>query len=149
MGRTGVQPSNRKKICVNLPMDRDKLRGDFQPPVGALVKEFPARRCCFHHLYLVMVTQDALDKIIDACRSQGAEMIALFGSCASGQDTAESDIDILVRFNTPLSLITFAGLQRRLSDATRRRVDLVTEASLSPHLREKILTGIKLISGKR
>jgi predicted nucleotidyltransferase len=64
--------------------------------------------------------------------------IALFGSMVRGQDTSESDIDILVAFKEPIGLFKLAHLQRQLSQQLNRSVDLVTEDSLSRYIRPDV-----------
>lgn len=69
----------------------------------------------------------------------GVEEIALFGSVARGEETANSDLDILVRFaeppRLPLSLITWGRLERELENRCGRKVDLVSARGLNRHLR--------------
>ncbi len=69
----------------------------------------------------------------------GVEEVALFGSVARGEETAESDLDILVRFveppRLPLSLIIWGRLERELGKRCGRKVDLVSARGLSRHLR--------------
>ena len=57
--------------------------------------------------------------------------MALFGSFARGDEKAESDVDILVNFKKPISLFDHAGIEIDLENKTGRKVDLVTERSLS------------------
>ena len=63
----------------------------------------------------------------------------LFGSAARGELCPESDIDLLVAFDRPVSLFEFARLRRRLQELLGRPVDLVTRDALKPQLRERIL----------
>ena len=55
----------------------------------------------------------------------GVEEIALFGSVARGEETVESDLDILVRFaeppRQPLSLITWGGWNASWKNAAAGR----------------------------
>ncbi len=65
--------------------------------------------------------------------------IAVFGSFARGEDTSDSDIDILVDLKPPgqrpvLGLKWF-GLEQELSHILGRRVELVSESALSPYVR--------------
>ena len=79
------------------------------------------------------------EQVLPVLLPYGAEEIALFGSVAHGEDTAESDLDILVRFaeppQQPLSLITWGRLERELEKRCGRKVDLVSARGLSRHLR--------------
>jgi len=60
--------------------------------------------------------------------------IGLFGSYVRHEENEESDIDILVEFEEP-TLHNFMGLIYYLEKLFSRKVDLVTQKSLSPYLR--------------
>lgn len=66
----------------------------------------------------------------------------LFGSIVRGQVSPTSDIDILVEFEPEarIGLFEFARLQKRLSEALGRPVDLVTPDALHRALRQQILS---------
>lgn len=64
----------------------------------------------------------------------GADFVALFGSFARGEEKTESDVDILVNFKKPISLFTHAGIEIDLENKIGRKVDLVTERSLSKYI---------------
>lgn len=78
-------------------------------------------------------------RLIDICRQNDISMLGVFGSMARGEAHRRSDIDLLVRFSKPTSLLAMVRLERELSKALGRKVDLLTEAALSPYLRERIL----------
>lgn len=69
----------------------------------------------------------------------GVARIFLFGSAARDEAHIDSDIDLLVDFNRPVTLLEFVRLQRRLGEVLGRRVDLVTRAALKPQLRDRVL----------
>ena len=54
----------------------------------------------------------------------GVSKIGLFGSCAEGRESEESDVDIYVEFNRK-SFDNLAGLWVYLEELFQRRVDLV------------------------
>ena len=60
------------------------------------------------------------EQVLPVLLPYGVEEIALFGSVA-GEETAQSDLDLLVRFaeppRRPLSLITWGRLERELGNA--------------------------------
>jgi len=66
------------------------------------------------------------------------EKIGLFGSYARGEEKPGSDIDLLVRFSSPIGW-EFIDLKDYLEGVLGRRVDLVTEAALKPKLKGSIL----------
>ena len=75
--------------------------------------------------------------------------IGIFGSVAKGEDSSESDIDLLVTFSKSKGLFALVKFERELSELFGRKVDLVTEAALSPYLREDILNDVKMIYEER
>ena len=78
-------------------------------------------------------------KLIDVCRQNDVVKIGVFGSMARGEATEKSDIDLLVEFSKRKSLLALVAIERKLSLALGRKVDLLTEASISPYLRDRIL----------
>jgi predicted nucleotidyltransferase len=78
-------------------------------------------------------------KLIDLCRQNDVIRIGVFGSMARGEATEQSDIDLLIEFSTRKSLLALVALERKLSLALGRKVDLLTEAAISPYLRDRIL----------
>ncbi|MFO7743069.1 MAG: nucleotidyltransferase family protein [Anaerolineae bacterium] len=67
------------------------------------------------------------------------ESLGLFGSYVHQQQNAGSDVDVLVTFSEPPSLLEFIALENYLSDLLGVRVDLVMRDALKPHLRRRIL----------
>lgn len=51
--------------------------------------------------------------------------VTLFGSRASGTNRIDSDIDLIVEFSKPISLITLSSLQLCLEDLFHLDVDVV------------------------
>ena len=71
--------------------------------------------------------------------------LSLFGSTGRGEETHDSDLDLLLSFSQPVTLLQMVAFERELSAALEVKVDLVTEASLSPHLRKQILKERQLV----
>ncbi len=65
----------------------------------------------------------------------GVADLALFGSFARDRATADSDVDILVRFDGPATAERYFGAQFYLEDLLGRSVDLVTEKALRAEIR--------------
>ena len=86
-----------------------------------------------------------IGKLIEICRENDAAMVGVFGSVARGEDTLASDLDLLVKFSRRKSLLDIVKLERELSTVLGKKVDLLTEAAISPYLRDKILGELKVI----
>ncbi|MEE8183073.1 MAG: nucleotidyltransferase family protein [Thermoplasmata archaeon] len=71
--------------------------------------------------------------------------IGIFGSFARGEQEATSDIDILVDFREPVSLIDFVALERHLSEILGRKVDLVMKSALKPRIGKHILREVRYL----
>ena len=84
-------------------------------------------------------------RLIDICQQNDVNFVGLFGSTARGDATDQSDIDLLVKFNGRKSFLVLVRLERELTTAMGRKVDLLTEASLNPHLRDDILHDLQVI----
>ena len=66
--------------------------------------------------------------------------LAIFGSVARNEATEESDLDVLVEFERPISLSEFLALEIKLAGLTGRHVDLVTQRALKPFIGRRILS---------
>lgn len=76
-------------------------------------------------------------------------MVGIFGSMARGTAKKKSDIDLIVRFSKRKSLLALVRLERTLSEALGRKVDLLTEASISPYMRARVLKEMKVLYDAR
>jgi predicted nucleotidyltransferase len=82
------------------------------------------------------------DQILPVLQPYGVTRIALFGSVARGEETPESDIDILVDFEEPrkkpFGLFTWIALEEELSKRLGRKADLVPEKGLKQRIRPTV-----------
>ena len=76
--------------------------------------------------------------LIDICRDNDVATLEVFGSKARGENNEDSDVDLLVEFSKRKSLLALVSLERKMSAALGRKVDLLTEAAISPYLRPQI-----------
>jgi hypothetical protein len=85
------------------------------------------------------VKRDDLLSILRAHRADleryGVESLRLFGSMARGDASAESDVDLLVRFRSTPTFSGFMRLRIFLEDLLGLKVDLVTESGLREEVR--------------
>jgi len=78
-------------------------------------------------------------EVLRVAARHGAGNVALFGSVARGEETAESDVDLLIDVAGPTSPWFPGGLVAELEELLGRRVQVVTRRSLSPWIRESVL----------
>lgn len=77
--------------------------------------------------------------VLDLCGRRGARNVRVFGSVARGDDTAGSDVDLLVDLDKGVGVVSLAGLQRELTELLGVRVDVVPADTLKPALRPQVL----------
>ena len=77
-------------------------------------------------------------KVAALCARLGIRRLSVFGSVARGEERPDSDIDLLAEFSERVTLLDLVRAERELADELGRRVDLLTPAALSPHLRDRI-----------
>jgi hypothetical protein len=78
-------------------------------------------------------------QILGLAERYGARNLRVFGSVARGEQTAESDLDLLVEWEPGRSLLDHAALVADLQDLLGARVQLGTERSLHWSVRKRIL----------
>ncbi|HRT32222.1 MAG TPA: nucleotidyltransferase family protein [Anaerolineae bacterium] len=79
------------------------------------------------------------EAILHTAARYGAFNVRVFGSVARGEARADSDIDLLVELEPGRSLLDLGGLLMDLQALLRCKVDVVTENSLRPRVRERVL----------
>ena len=81
-----------------------------------------------------MSTQTMTQIIADYFKTQPVLKAWLFGSYARGEETPESDVDLLVEFDhsSPIGLFAYAQMWRELKERLGREVDLVEDGTLLP-----------------
>jgi predicted nucleotidyltransferase len=71
--------------------------------------------------------------------AHGARNVRVFGSVARGESGGSSDLDLLVEMAKGRTLFDLVALGADLEEALGVAVDVVTEKSLSPYLRDRVL----------
>jgi predicted nucleotidyltransferase len=79
------------------------------------------------------------EQVINLYNKYHVKTLRIFGSMARGESRIDSDVDLLVTFSKPISLLQMVGLERELSIIIGRKVDLLTTKSVSRYLRNSIL----------
>ena len=89
--------------------------------------------------------------IADYFKTQPVLKAWLFGSFARGEETPESDVDILVEYDKDarISLLTISHMMGELEKSTGRKVDLIEEGCLLPFAVESANRDKQLIYERR
>jgi predicted nucleotidyltransferase len=89
--------------------------------------------------------QDINNKIVDYLRKYDPLKIGIFGSYARGEETEQSDIDILVEFKKQITLFDLGEIKYDLTELLNRQVDIVTERAINKRIKEYIYKDLKII----
>ncbi len=87
-----------------------------------------------------------LEPVKSRLAAAGVRRLGIFGSFARNEATHDSDVDVLVGFEPKQR--TFENLFQvgeALEEVFHRKVDLVTEDSLSPHIGPHILREVRYV----
>jgi hypothetical protein len=84
-------------------------------------------------------------KVVNICHKNDVAMLGVFGSVARGEATEQSDVDLLVRFSKQKSLLGASDLAIQIETAIGKRVDLFTEAAISPYIRDQVKRELQII----
>jgi len=79
-------------------------------------------------------------QLLAAAERRNASDVRLFGSIARGEDTRESDVDLLVQLNTNARPLDLLSLACDAEDILGVRVDVGTIESLRPEIRRDALS---------
>jgi len=71
--------------------------------------------------------------------------IGIFGSVARGENTKNSDIDILYQLKDAVGLFNIVRIKDSLEEKLNKKIDLVSEKYIHPELRPYILNDLKII----
>lgn len=78
--------------------------------------------------------------IVALAAQHGIDGIRIFGSVVRGEERPDSDVDFLVHIKEWKGLGNYAHFAEALEKMIGRKVDLVMEGGLSPHMADYILT---------
>jgi hypothetical protein len=80
-------------------------------------------------------------EILSIANSHGARNVRVFGSFARRTAVMGiSDLDLLVQLDPGYSLLDIIAIKQDLEDLLGCEVDVVTEAAISPYIRERVLS---------
>ena len=84
--------------------------------------------------------KEMIPKIQTYLASQPVNKAWLFGSCSRGEETADSDVDILVQYakDEQITLFTISRIICSLNKLLGKRVDLVEDEGILPFATESV-----------
>jgi uncharacterized protein len=92
------------------------------------------------HLSINELLQAQKSQILEIAAKHGAYNIRVFGSVARNEANTDSDIDLLVDYDSAKRSPWFpSGLVQDLEALLQRKVDVATLAMLKPQTQERIL----------
>ena len=92
-----------------------------------------------------MLTARQIQIIIDVMKPYKPKKIGVFGSYARGDQSADSDIDILYDYDGKITLFEHIRIINELQKFLNKDVDLVTAKALHPLLKDQIMNDVKII----
>lgn len=136
-------------------------RNILQIPIKVELREKAEREACdlgfssLQEMIRVMLTQitkkqKGLEfKVDDICNKYGINYLGLFGSVARGEETSESDVDLLVKFDKKrkMGLFGLAEVQGEFERRLGRKVDLVTK--MNKYIKPYALNDLKTLYEKK
>ncbi len=82
--------------------------------------------------------------IANFARANNLKYVGLFGSEARGDAREDSDVDVMIKFNKPVGMFAFVGMQEELSKIFQATVDLQTQKSINykikPYIEKDLIT---------
>ena len=87
------------------------------------------------------------DRLAAFCRNRPIRRLALFGSVLRSDFRADSDVDVLVEFESGavVGLIGLARMERELSEILGFKTDLRTPADLSRYFRDDVVQSAEVV----
>jgi len=95
-------------------------------------------------------TLEEIKKVLDSHRQvlkdkYKVKNIGIFGSYVRGEHRAKSDLDVLVEYDSPVSLLQIVALENHLTALLGVKVDLVPRRNIRKELKESILKETVLV----
>jgi predicted nucleotidyltransferase len=88
-------------------------------------------------------------EFLQLCKELDISYIGVFGSVSRGEQRADSDLDLLVHFSKPQSLLDVIEAELRLEEYLGREVDIVTEGNIKPRIEKHIMEDLVDLYGTR
>ncbi len=93
---------------------------------------------------LLPTLQARRTEILAIAEKHGIKNVRVFGSVARGEDTPESDVDLLIDVVLPVREgFGFVRFQREVGELLGKHVDIVFETGIYPPMRDTIMQEAK------
>jgi uncharacterized protein len=132
-------------MAIQLPADveariRQKVEsGDF-PDAGEVVREAMRLLDAQERPKEVdPLAREMRAEILRIAKANGAIRVRIFGSFARGTARPDSDLDLLIDLERGRTLLDLVAIKQDIEDLLGREVHVVTEAAVSPRIRDEIL----------
>ncbi|MGA2938198.1 MAG: nucleotidyltransferase family protein [Syntrophobacteraceae bacterium] len=88
---------------------------------------------------IAQAVREKREEILKVAARRGAKNVRLFGSLARGEESADSDVDLLVDMEEGRSLLDLSNLLQDMEQLLGCRVHLVEPEALHWAIRERII----------
>jgi hypothetical protein len=119
---------SKKRIYLGINLNKEKLRD----------KELEADKK-FKKEKIDKNISKIKPKITNIIKKRGIKKAGIFGSYARGEQNKNSDIDILIEPSKEMGFFEIVNLEEELKKSLKKKIDLLTYASIHKLLRDKIL----------
>ena len=92
-----------------------------------------------------MNTDNIKNKISPILKKYGVKRAGVFGSFSRGEDTPQSDVDILISIGKPMGMFAYMQMKREIEFVLEKKIDIVTEKSINKFIRPYIIKEVKQI----
>ena len=92
-----------------------------------------------------MISELQKNVIINTIMAFHPVRIGIFGSMARGENTENSDIDILYQLKDAVGLFNIVRMKDNLEEKLNKKVDLVSEKYIHPKLKSHIMSDLIII----
>jgi uncharacterized protein len=108
------------------------------PSVAALTDRSQHRQAAMKPSIALQAHRDEIRRVVESHRAKNAR---IFGSVALGEDTEDSDLDLLIDPTPKTSLLDIGAIRFELRELLGVKVDVLTPRALPDRTRDAILAG--------
>lgn len=92
-----------------------------------------------------MLSSQQIEQIISVFKPFNPTKLGIFGSYARGENTAQSDIDIMYAFQDGIGLFQLVKIKDTLEKLLDKKIDLVSEKYINEKIKPFISKDLKVI----